>query len=99
MVGDEYTSYQPKYLGRHLHLYGRMFLLSHCTSSIFHHPKTDYNPSRWLLRLKPEFRDRMIKAGYSGDPTGRNNQTMGMLYDLNRAFLGLESPLNEEFNK
>ena len=68
-------------------------------NDIFHHPKTDYNPSRWLLRLKPEFRDRMIKAGYSGDPTGRNNQTMGMLYDLNRAFLGLESPLNKEFNK
>lgn len=28
----------------------------------------------------------MIKRGFSDDPTGKNSKTMGMLYDLDKAF-------------
>ena len=38
-------------------------------------------------------------AGYDRDPTGQNNRTMGMLYDLNRAFVGMSSPLTENFKQ
>ena len=55
------------------------------------------NAKKHLLKLKPEYRDRMIKAGYSLDPS--NQKTMGMLYDLNRAFVGLQSPLKEEWER
>ena len=53
--------------------------LFHGENKIFHHDTFDYNPGKWLLRLKPQFRHKMIRAGYSGDPTGRNKRTMGML--------------------
>ena len=51
------------------------------------------------MRLKPEFRDKVIKNGYSGDPTGKNKKSMGMLLDLNRVFNGYQSPLEDEWIK
>jgi hypothetical protein len=40
------------------------------------------------LKIKPEFKDRIIKAGYSYDKSGDNLKTMGSLFDLNRAYYG-----------
>jgi hypothetical protein len=37
----------------------------------------------------------MIKSGYSQG----NKKTMGMLLDLNRAFVGYESPLTDEWTR
>ena len=55
------------------------------------------NSKRHLLRLKPQFMDNVIKAGYSQDP--KNKKSMGMLNDLNRVFVGYESPLKEEWER
>jgi hypothetical protein len=41
--------------------------------------------------------EKVIKAGYSQDP--KNKKSMGMLYDLNRVFVGFESPLKEEWQR
>jgi hypothetical protein len=61
------------------------------------HSKFNNNPKKHLMVLKPEFRPRMIKSGYSLDP--QNQKTMGMLLDLNRAFVGFQSPLTEEWER
>lgn len=53
------------------------------------------NPPVYLLKLKDEFRPRMIRAGYSYDPTGFNRASMGSLTDLNRAILGYDSPMRD----
>jgi len=53
------------------------------------------NISLFLLKLKPEFRHRMVRAGYSYDPTGFNKKSMGSLMDVNRAFVGYVSPLKD----
>jgi len=55
--------------------------------------KINYNT--FLLKLKPEFRHRMVRAGYSYDPTGFNKKSMGSLLDINRAFIGYDSPLKD----
>ena len=55
------------------------------------------NVKRYLLRLKPEYRSKMIKSGYGQDP--QNQMSMGMILDLNRAFVGYQSPLNEEWER
>lgn len=57
------------------------------------------NPQVYFLRLKEEYRDRMIRAGYSYDPTGFNKASMGSLVDLHRAFAGFVSPLKEQVDE
>ena len=53
------------------------------------------NSQVFLMRLKPEFRDRMIRSGYSYDPTGFNKKSMGSLMDMNKGYVGYESPLKD----
>lgn len=57
------------------------------------------NPRIYLLKLKDEYRPRMIRAGYSYDPTGFNSISLGSLTDMNRAFIGLESPYKEQMKE
>ena len=49
------------------------------------------NAQKTLLRLKREFKDRVIKAGYSSNE--ENRESMGMLFDLNRKYCGHLNPL------
>lgn len=65
---------------------------------IVHSQNEEKNPSKVLLRLKPEFMDKVVRKGYSGDPTGKNKKTMGMLLDLDRVFRGYQSPLESEWS-
>jgi len=47
------------------------------------------------MKLKPQYRSKMILKGYSRDEL--NQESMGMLYDLNRAFIGFSSPMKEQW--
>lgn len=42
-----------------------------------------------MLKIKPEYEDKIIKSGYSNDKSGNNKKSMGSLFDLNRAYYGL----------
>jgi hypothetical protein len=37
----------------------------HGQNLIMHHDRAKRNPTKALLRLKPQYREKMIKAGYS----------------------------------
>lgn len=65
----------------------------HGRNLIMHDDRAFRNPTKVLMRLKKEFRDKMIWMGYSADED--NRKTMGMLFDLQRAFVGYQSPLLE----
>lgn len=68
----------------------------HGKNMVMIHDWSQSNLYLYLLKLKDKYRHRMIRAGYSYDPTGFNRKTMGTLLDVNRAFVGYESPLKEQ---
>ena len=41
----------------------------------------------------------MIRAGYSWDPTGFNNNSMGTVLDMNRGYVGYDSPLKDQMQQ
>ena len=69
----------------------------HGRNLVMHFDNNNPNAKKHLMRLKPEYRSRMIRSGYSQDP--QNQKSMGMLLDLNRAFVGYQSPLNQEWER
>jgi hypothetical protein len=50
---------------------------------------------RHLWKLKPEFEDRMIRAGYGLDP---DHKSFGKYFDIERAFQGFPGPLTRKYN-
>jgi hypothetical protein len=63
------------------------------------HPRGDWNtnPTKVYLKLKPEFRDRMIKRGYNLSEF--NKESMGVLHDLNRMVYGYDNPIEKQKKK
>ena len=69
----------------------------HGRNLIMHDERAFRNPTKVLMRLKEEFREKIIWMGYSADED--NRKTMGMLFDLQRAFVGYQSPLTKSLEK
>jgi hypothetical protein len=57
--------------------------------------RAPYVFKRFLWKLKPEFEDRMIRAGYGRDT---DNKSMGKYFDIERAFQGFPGPLTRKLN-
>lgn len=51
--------------------------------------KNDEQAKKSLLKIKDKYKDKVIKKGYS-----KGNKSLGMLNDLNRAFVGYQTPLD-----
>ena len=49
-----------------------------------------------MWKIKPEFEDRMIRAGYGDDPW---NKSFGKYFDIERGFHGYPGPLTKKVNK
>ena len=58
--------------------------------------QVDYIFKRDLWKIKPEFEDRMIRAGYGKDPW---NKSYGKYFDIERGFHGYPGPLTKKLNK
>lgn len=58
--------------------------------------QVDYIFKRDLWKIKPEFEDRMIRAGYGQDPW---NKSYGKYFDIERGFHGYPGPLTKKLNK
>jgi len=62
---------------------------------LFAKEQVDYIYKKDLWKLKPEYEDRMIRAGYGKD---MDNKSLGKYFDIERAFHGYPGPLTKKFN-